>query len=199
MRPNVTLPRALAWSILAACLMACNGQAGSDENLEGCTESEITAAGCSSEETCYKIFRVAHCFCGVNICDSNEVCSGGNCDSSCTSEEAAECGENEYCELISGSPTCFCFGQECGDNQYCSAHGHCENTDRLCTGYELLKVVRADPEMGKTPFILVTAESKQDNINAAKSAGVSGYIIKPFNEKVLKEKIDAALAAPVAA
>jgi two-component system chemotaxis response regulator CheY len=67
------------------------------------------------------------------------------------------------------------------------------------TGYELLKVVRADPATGKTPFILVTAESKQDNINAAKSAGVSGYIIKPFNEKVLKEKIDLALAAPVAA
>jgi two-component system, chemotaxis family, chemotaxis protein CheY len=53
--------------------------------------------------------------------------------------------------------------------------------------------------MGKTPFILVTAESKQDNINAAKTAGVSGYIIKPFNEKVLKEKIDAALATAVAA
>jgi two-component system, chemotaxis family, chemotaxis protein CheY len=67
------------------------------------------------------------------------------------------------------------------------------------TGYELLKEVRGNPAWAKTPFILVTAESKQDNINAAKSAGVSGYIIKPFNEKVLKEKIDAALAAPVAA
>ena len=67
------------------------------------------------------------------------------------------------------------------------------------TGYELLKAVRADDAISKTPFILVTAESKQDNINAAKSAGVSGYIIKPFNEKVLKEKIDLALATPVAA
>ncbi len=65
------------------------------------------------------------------------------------------------------------------------------------TGYELLKVVRADPAMAKTPSSSVTAESKQDNINAAKTAGVSGYIIKPFNEKVLKEKIDAALAAPL--
>ncbi len=67
------------------------------------------------------------------------------------------------------------------------------------TGYELLKAVRADSSMSDTPFILVTAESKQDNINAAKAAGVSGYIIKPFNEKVLKEKIDLALATPVAA
>ena len=67
------------------------------------------------------------------------------------------------------------------------------------TGYELLKVVRADPQMGKTPFILVTAESKQDNINAAKSDVVSGYIIKPFNEKMLKDKFDLALATHVAA
>ncbi len=67
------------------------------------------------------------------------------------------------------------------------------------TGYELLKNVRSDPNMAKTPFILVTAESKQDNINAAKNAGVSGYIIKPFNEKILKEKIDLALATSVAA
>lgn len=67
------------------------------------------------------------------------------------------------------------------------------------TGYDLLKSVRADPNFAKTPFILVTAESKQDNISAAKSAGVSGYIIKPFNEKVLKEKIDLALATSVAA
>lgn len=67
------------------------------------------------------------------------------------------------------------------------------------TGYELLKNVRAEASTANVPFILVTAESKQDNINAAKAAGVSGYIIKPFNEKVLKEKIDAALAQPVAA
>jgi two-component system chemotaxis response regulator CheY len=63
------------------------------------------------------------------------------------------------------------------------------------TGYDLLKTVRADPAMAKMPFILVTAESKQDNITAAKNAGVSGYIVKPINEKTLKEKIDQALAA----
>jgi two-component system, chemotaxis family, chemotaxis protein CheY len=63
------------------------------------------------------------------------------------------------------------------------------------TGFELLQKVRALPATSKTPFILVTAESKPDNVAAAKNAGVTGYLIKPFNEKSLKEKIDHALSA----
>ena len=59
------------------------------------------------------------------------------------------------------------------------------------TGYELLKEVRADPGLNKTPFIMVTAESKTDNVIAAKKAGVSNYIVKPFNAQTLKNKIDA--------
>ena len=59
------------------------------------------------------------------------------------------------------------------------------------TGYDLLKQMRADPELGRTPFIMVTAESKTDNVIAAKKAGVSNYIVKPFNAQTLKNKIDA--------
>ena len=59
------------------------------------------------------------------------------------------------------------------------------------TGYELLKAVRADDELRDTPFIMVTAESKTDNVIAAKKAGVSSYIVKPFNAQTLKAKIDA--------
>lgn len=62
------------------------------------------------------------------------------------------------------------------------------------TGFELLQQVRADAATANTPFILVTAESKPDNVVAAKKAGVNDYLIKPFNEKVLKEKIDRVLA-----
>lgn len=58
------------------------------------------------------------------------------------------------------------------------------------TGYELLKEVRADPNLAKTPFIMVTAESKTENVIAAKKAGVSNYIVKPFNAQTLKTKID---------
>ena len=59
------------------------------------------------------------------------------------------------------------------------------------TGYELLREVRADDRLSRTPFIMVTAESKTDNVIAAKKAGVNNYIVKPFNAVTLKAKIDA--------
>jgi two-component system, chemotaxis family, chemotaxis protein CheY len=59
------------------------------------------------------------------------------------------------------------------------------------TGYELLKEVRSDPGLSRTPFIMVTAESKTENVIAAKKAGVNNYIVKPFNAQTLKGKIDA--------
>ena len=62
------------------------------------------------------------------------------------------------------------------------------------TGYELLKEVRADPGLTKTPFIMVTAESKTENVIAAKKAGVNNYIVKPFNAQTLKSKIEAVFA-----
>jgi len=59
------------------------------------------------------------------------------------------------------------------------------------TGYELLKEVRTDDSLARTPFIMVTAESKTENVIAAKKAGVNNYIVKPFNAATLKSKIDA--------
>ena len=61
------------------------------------------------------------------------------------------------------------------------------------TGYELLKEVRADDILKKTPFIMVTAESKTDNVIAAKKAGVNNYIVKPFNAATLKQKLTTVL------
>ncbi len=58
------------------------------------------------------------------------------------------------------------------------------------TGLELLQHVRKDPRLMKLPFIMVTAESKTENIIAAKQAGVSNYIVKPFTAETLKEKIE---------
>src|SRR5690606_18214823 len=57
------------------------------------------------------------------------------------------------------------------------------------TGYQLLKEVRADESLAKTPFIMVTAESKTENVIAAKKAGVNNYIVKPFNAATLKAKM----------
>ena len=57
------------------------------------------------------------------------------------------------------------------------------------TGIELLRKVRADPKLKTTPFIMITAESKSENVIAAKEAGVSNYIVKPFNAETLKAKM----------
>ncbi|HZC56727.1 MAG TPA: response regulator [Xanthobacteraceae bacterium] len=58
------------------------------------------------------------------------------------------------------------------------------------TGYDLLLQVRANPQLEATPFIMVTAESKTENVIAAKKAGVDNYIVKPFNAQTLKAKIE---------
>jgi two-component system, chemotaxis family, chemotaxis protein CheY len=59
------------------------------------------------------------------------------------------------------------------------------------TGYDLLREVRANPELSQTPLSMITAESKTENVIAAKKAGVSNYIVKPFNAATLRAKIDA--------
>lgn len=57
------------------------------------------------------------------------------------------------------------------------------------TGIQLLKEVRSDEKLKDLPFIMVTAESKTENVVAAKEAGVNNYIVKPFNAATLKSKL----------
>jgi two-component system, chemotaxis family, chemotaxis protein CheY len=57
------------------------------------------------------------------------------------------------------------------------------------TGLDLLKQVRSNENLKTTPFIMVTAEGKRENVIAAVQAGVSNYIVKPFNAATLKEKM----------
>ncbi len=61
-------------------------------------------------------------------------------------------------------------------------------------GLKLLKEVRADVKLKDVSFIMITAESKTENVVAAKEAGVNGYIVKPFNAATLESKIDTVLA-----
>ncbi len=61
------------------------------------------------------------------------------------------------------------------------------------TGLQLLQEVRADTRLKSTPFIMITAESSADNVVAAKRAGVSNYIVKPFNAETLRDKIERVL------
>ena len=57
-------------------------------------------------------------------------------------------------------------------------------------GIDLLRAVRADENLSTLPVLLVTAESKKDQIVMAAEAGVNGYIVKPFNAATLEEKIN---------
>ena len=57
-------------------------------------------------------------------------------------------------------------------------------------GIDLLKAVRAHPELKDLPVLMVTAESKREQIVEAAQAGVNGYVVKPFTAATLKEKID---------
>jgi two-component system chemotaxis response regulator CheY len=68
------------------------------------------------------------------------------------------------------------------------------------TGYDLLQHVRGDKKLAETPFIMITAESKTENVIAAKKAGVNNYIVKPFNAETLRSKIEAVFEdAPITA
>ena len=57
------------------------------------------------------------------------------------------------------------------------------------SGLQLLREVRADDKLKSLPFVMITAESKTENVVAAKEAGVSNYIVKPFNAETLKTKL----------
>ncbi len=80
------------------------------------------------------------------------------------------------------------------------------NTDFLLTdwnmpgmaGLELLKAVRADPQLARLPVLLVSAEAKREQIIEAVQAGVDGYVVKPFTVDTLKDKIGKILAARAA-
>ena len=63
------------------------------------------------------------------------------------------------------------------------------------TGLELLKKVRETDAIKDLPFLMVTAESKVENVIAAKQAGVSNYIVKPFNVGTLRTKLTSILGS----
>jgi two-component system chemotaxis response regulator CheY len=69
----------------------------------------------------------------------------------------------------------------------------CDWNMQPMTGHALLKEIRADPDLQGLPVIMVTAETTLANVMAAKEAGASGYIAKPFNGETLKVKIAAVM------
>ena len=59
------------------------------------------------------------------------------------------------------------------------------------SGYELLTRIRSNPAISETPFVMITAETRRENVLAAKSAGADSYIIKPFTAEILRGKLEA--------
>lgn len=57
------------------------------------------------------------------------------------------------------------------------------------TGLELLQTLRVDPSLQHIPFLLVTAEARKENIIEAAQAGADGYILKPFSQETLRERV----------
>lgn len=58
------------------------------------------------------------------------------------------------------------------------------------SGMELLKEIRGTDSMKDIPVLMVTAEALQENIVAAIKAGVSNYVVKPFDAATMADKID---------
>ncbi len=69
------------------------------------------------------------------------------------------------------------------------ADWHMEPTN----GLELLEAIRDDENLRNIPFVMVTAERSTEKVIVAKKAGVSNYIIKPFNLPTLKAKLSSVL------
>ena len=61
------------------------------------------------------------------------------------------------------------------------------------SGLELLKLVRHEPSLATTPFIMVTGLAEPQLVKTALALGVDGYIVKPFNSITLQQKIFAVL------
>ena len=58
------------------------------------------------------------------------------------------------------------------------------------TGLDLLKAVRSDESLKKTPFVMVTAEAQKSCVLEAVQAGVSNYVVKPFTANTVRQKLE---------
>ncbi len=64
----------------------------------------------------------------------------------------------------------------------------------VMNGIELVAKIRATPAIGKTPVLMVTTMAEKENIIQAIQAGVTNYVVKPFDAATLKKKIEQVLA-----
>jgi two-component system chemotaxis response regulator CheY len=57
-------------------------------------------------------------------------------------------------------------------------------------GLQLLRAIRGHPAVRKLPFILISGRGDREFVVTAAQAGVNTYLIKPFTDRILREKIE---------
>ncbi len=63
-------------------------------------------------------------------------------------------------------------------------------------GFELIREVRADPELARTPIIAMSAKSYKSDIDRARALGATDYVVKPFRTEDLLALVERHLAGP---
>ena len=59
-----------------------------------------------------------------------------------------------------------------------------------CTGFELLKKIKANPTVAKVPVVFLTTESNPDKMRSAREAGLSAWIKKPYRAEAFFAQIE---------
>jgi two-component system, chemotaxis family, chemotaxis protein CheY len=63
-----------------------------------------------------------------------------------------------------------------------------------CTGFDLLKRIKSNHALTNTPVVFLTTESSPEKMQAAKEAGLSAWIKKPYRAEVFFAQIENALS-----
>jgi two-component system sensor histidine kinase/response regulator len=63
----------------------------------------------------------------------------------------------------------------------------------VMTGIELLKAMRADPQLSALPFVLITAEAERGKVEEAVTHGVTSMLLKPYTPQQLITRVEKAL------
>jgi two-component system, chemotaxis family, chemotaxis protein CheY len=62
-----------------------------------------------------------------------------------------------------------------------------------CTGFDLLIKIKSNPEIARVPVVFMTTESNPDKMRAAKDAGLSAWIKKPYRADMFFAQIEDAI------
>ena len=61
-------------------------------------------------------------------------------------------------------------------------------------GIEFVKAIRSNEQLKQLPVLMITTVAERENIMIALAAGVTNYIVKPFDAETLKKKLEQVLA-----